>query len=68
MQFFERLRQIRKEAGETQVQTAKAIQMTERQYQNLEAGDSLPGFENLLALADHFHVSLDYLTGRTDQR
>lgn len=68
MKLSERLRELRKEKKETQVQTAKAIDITDRQYQRFEAGENYPGFENLCALADHFSVSLDYLAGRTDQR
>ena len=68
MEFSERLRELRAERKETQVQTAKAIEITDRQYQRCEAGENLPGFENLCALADHFGVSLDYLAGRTDER
>ncbi len=68
MEFSKRLRELRKEKNETQVQTAKAIEVTERQYQRFEAGENYPGFENLCALADHFGVSLDYLSGRTDKR
>lgn len=68
MDFSERLRELRKEKKETQVQTAKSIEITDRQYQRFEAGENLPGFENLCALADHFGVTLDYLAGRTDER
>ena len=68
MTLGERIKELRKERGETQVQTAKAIDITDRQYQRFEAGENYPGFENLCALADHFGVSLDYLAGRTDQR
>lgn len=68
MDFSERLRELRKEKKETQVQTAKAIEITDGQYQRFEAGENLPGFENLRALADHFGVTLDYLAGRTDER
>ena len=64
----ERMRALRRERGETQVQTAKAVGVTDRQYQRFEAGVNLPGFGNLCALADHFGVSLDYLAGRTDVR
>ena len=63
-----RLRTLRKELSETQVQVAQAIGVTDRQYQRFETGVNLPGFENLCALADHFNVTLDYLAGRTDQR
>ena len=68
MKLFERLRSLRKEKKETQVRVAAAIGLTERQYQRFEAGESLPNFENLWALADHFDVSLDYLVGRSDRR
>lgn len=68
MKFSERLRKLRAEHKETQVQVAEAIGMTPRQYQGLEAGTSVPNFHNLCALADHFGVTLDYLAGRTDER
>lgn len=68
MEFNERMRALRKECKETQVQVAVAVGMTERQYQRFEAGEQKPGFDNLWVLADHFHVSVDYLMGRTDQR
>ena len=68
MEFQKRLRELRKEKKETQVQIAEAIEVTERQYQRFEAGENYPGFENLCALADHFGVTLDYRAGRTDER
>lgn len=68
MKFRERLVSLRKERKETQVQLADAIGITSRQLQTLEAGQSLPQFETLCAIADHFGVSLDYLAGRTDER
>ncbi len=68
MTLNERVRMLRKERGETQVQVAVTVGITERQYQSLEAGTSFPNFHNLCALADHFGVSLDYLAGRSDCR
>ncbi len=68
MNLQERMRALRKERKETQVQVAEAIGVTDRQYQRFEAGENLPGFENLCALADHFGVTLDYLAGRSDER
>ena len=64
----ERLRQLRKESGETQVQVAAAVGITDRQYQRFEVGKQKPGFDNLVAIADHFGVSLDYLAGRSEHR
>ena len=66
--FKIRLRALRKERNETQTCVAKAVGTVLRHYQRIELGEGLPGFEVLIALADHFTVSLDYLTGRTDQR
>ena len=64
----DRMRALRRERGETQAQVADAIGVTDRQYQRFETGVNLPGFENFVALADHFGVSLDYLAGRSDSR
>ena len=68
MNFAERLRTLRKEKKETQVEAAKAVEITSRQLQELEAGKSFPNFHTLWALADHFGVSVDYLMGRSDCR
>ena len=50
----------------TQVEVASHINLKERQYKNLEAGTSKPSYDSLIALADYFNVSLDYLVGRSD--
>ena len=41
--FKTRIRALRKETGETQVQVSKAIGVSDRYYQNLESGENLPG-------------------------
>lgn len=68
MEFRERLVSLRKERKETQVQLADNIGVASRSLQDLEAGKYYPKYETLIAIADHFQVTLDYLTGRTDQR
>lgn len=68
MNLHERMRELRKEAGETQVQVAEAVGITDRQYQRFEVGRQKSGFDNFVAIADHFGVSLDYLAGRSDRR
>ena len=68
MELGKRLKQLRKEKGETQVQTARAVGVVVRHYQRVEAADGLPGLELFCALADHFGVSLDYLAGRKEAR
>ena len=66
--FKERLRELRKERGETQLQVATAIGTAERHYQRFERGANMPNIENAWKLADHFGVSIDYLVGRSEER
>ena len=68
MSFGERLRVLRAERHLTQAQVAEAIGIAWRNYQELVVQTSLPSYNNLLALADLFDVSVDYLMGRTDKR
>lgn len=68
MLFPERLKQIRQSQKLTQKQVAAALNITERQYQRYEGGEQTTTLENLIALADYFGVSLDYLVGRSDKR
>ena len=64
MTFHQHLLELRTQSGMTQQQVADAIQTTLRQYQRFEKGEQKPGFENLIRLADCFHVSLDELVCR----
>ena len=68
MKIGNRLKELRNERRETQVQVAQAVGMGDRHYQRIESDDGLPGLEIFCALADHFGVSLDYLAGRSDRR
>jgi len=63
--FSDRVKVLRKAKGMTQRQMADALGVTERSYQRYEAENN-PNHETLIKLADYFNVSLDYLTGRSD--
>ncbi len=64
----DRLKELRKEFRETQVQVASDVGIAEQHYQKLEYGENYPGIETAWKLADHFNVTIDYLVGRTDDR
>ena len=64
--FKDHLRKIRKSKKATQKDVAIAVGVSERNYQDWEYGNIKPGFDALIALADYFDVSLDYLVGRSD--
>lgn len=66
MNFNERLKAIRISRNLTQKQVYESVGMSALGYQRYEYGDREPAFKNLLALADFFGVSLDYLCGRSD--
>ena len=66
--FAQRLKELRKEKGLTQVEMAEFIGRTEGNYQKLEYGTINVPALTLEKLADFFEVSTDYLLGRDDRR
>lgn len=60
------LRRARTAQGRTQLQVAEAVGMRYQAYQRYERGTVSPSGEILIALADFYGVSLDYLVGRSD--
>lgn len=66
MSFSERLKELRISRGLTQKQVYEAVGMSAIGYQRYEYGDREPAYQKLIALADYFDVSLDYLVGRSD--
>ena len=64
--FAERLKELRKQKKVYQKELAHLLQITERQFSSYEAGKVDPPTSKLIALADYFDVSLDYLVGRSD--
>lgn len=66
--FSARLRLLRKERGLKQREMAEICGLKLRGYQQYEYNESYPEVPGLVALADFFGVSLDYLMGRSDKR
>lgn len=63
-----RLRKLRKDANKTQQEMAKFLGITRQGYGNYENNNTEPDNETLNKLADYFDTTIDYLTGRTDER
>lgn len=61
MDFRDRLFDLRRQAGLSQEDLANLLGLTRQAVQKWEAGTSRPDMDNLTALANYFHVSLDYL-------
>ena len=66
MELSQAFRRFRQELQITQAQAAEAAGVTPAMYQFYEYGKNQPTAPVLIALADHFDVSLDYLVGRSD--
>lgn len=64
--FAQNLATLRKNAGISQKALASILGISDAAVNMLEKEKRLPSFEILLALADYFNVSLDYLVGRSD--
>lgn len=64
--FGQHLKHLRQTRNLTQKQLAEAIGSSERGIQNYELNVRKPTYEILIALADYFDVSLDFLVGRSD--
>jgi len=64
--FAERLKTLRKLKKLKQTDMSDFLKCTTRHYQQIEYGKiNIPAL-SLVALADYFEVSLDYLVGRSD--
>lgn len=66
--FAQRMKQLRKEKKLKQQQLADQFSVKLRTYQGYEYGESYPEVAKLVAIADFFDVSLDYLVGRSEVR
>ncbi|GET12317.1 hypothetical protein SN811_08170 [Ligilactobacillus agilis] len=59
-----RIRQLRKERGLSITKLAEIIGISYQSLQRYEAGKRDPSIQVLIALADYFNVTVDYLVGR----
>ena len=64
--FSERVKELRTERGMTQEAIGKIIGVKRYSVYGYEKGQNFPDVPGLIALAEYFEVSLDYLVGRTD--
>ena len=68
MERYERIRALREDADFTQAKVGAAINVPQRTYAYYESGQRMLPPQVLCALADFYHVSVDYLLGRTEKR
>lgn len=63
--YFPRLRDLRTDRDLLQKDVAQMLGITQTVYSRYERGAQTIPLEHLIKLADFYHVSVDYLLGRT---
>lgn len=66
MILYQRLRDLREDSDMTQKHVADLINVSMNHYGKYERGETDLPFEKAIILANYYHVSLDYLAGRTN--
>lgn len=61
-----RLKKLRKAKNISQLKLAMDLGMNQNSISRYETGERQADYETLIAFADYFNVSIDYLLGRTD--
>ncbi len=61
-----RLKELRKTRGISQVKLAADLNISQNSISRYENGVREADYKTLIAIADYFHVSVDYLLERTD--
>lgn len=64
--MLENLKLLRSAAGISQKALAEAIGVSQQSINKYENHNIEPDIATLSRIADYFHVSIDYLVGRTD--
>ena len=64
---FMRLKELRKKRNITQLKLAMDLGLNQNAISRYETGEREADYKTLIALADYFGVSIDYLLERTDK-
>lgn len=66
MEFRDVIKYLRTEKGWSQQELADKLQVNKMSISQYELGKRKPSFDKIEALADIFHVDMNYLLGHTD--
>lgn len=66
MEYVKRIRDLREDNDKTQLEIAQMLETSQTMYARYERGANELQIRHLLALADYYNVSTDYILGRTD--
>ncbi len=66
--IMNRLKELRKERGFTQLKMQMLTGIDQSDYSKIENGKRYLSFEQCIKVADALGTSMDYIAGRTDQK
>lgn len=66
--IFENIRNLREDHDKKQQEIADYLHIKQTTYSKYELGKINIPIEVFIKLADYYHVSVDYLLGRTDKK
>lgn len=61
-----KLKELRKQKGISQLKLAMDLNLNQNSISRYENGQREADYKTLIAFADYFNVSVDYMLGRTD--
>lgn len=64
--MFQRIRDLREDSDLTQLELSKQLNISQRAYSHYEKGTRDIPINILIAIADFYDVSVDYLLNRTN--
>lgn len=66
--YYKRLKDLREDSDKCQKEIAEVLGIDQRVYSNYERGVRAIPLKHLVALADYYDVSIDYIVGRTSDK
>ena len=67
MAYYRRIRDMREDHDLTQTRLSEYLHIKQNTYSQYENGQRQVPLDILIALADYYNVTLDYLVGRTEK-
>ncbi len=67
MSYYKRIRDLREDNDKTQQEVATYLSMKQPQYHRYESGLRDIPSDVLIALAEYYNTSTDYILGRTNE-
>ena len=65
---YHKIRDLREDNELSQIECSKLFYVSKNTYIRYETGERIPPIDFMERVADHYNVSIDYLTGRTDKK